>query len=344
MDAFQSYDNTIGFFIGNEVENVAADSVASPYIKRATSDMKAYRQSKGYRNIPIGYAATDSTSLRPMLENYLVCGGNSSDSIEFFGLNAYEWCGDKTYTTSGYSNLNALAQGYPVPIFFSETGCMTVKPRTFADQAAILGPDMDGTWSGAIIYEWIEEVNDYGLISYGPQTDATIFSGNVEQGFTRSGTPTPILPDFTNLQSIWATLTPTGVALSAYATAFSNSGITTPACPTSTPAGWLINGDVPLPTRAKGTGPIPPMSVTSATSAASTSINSVLTTDSYSPSAKRTVSGTATEASETVSPSASSKASSGNRNAVPGAASQGNEVLNMSIGLFAVLMGVVWWL
>lgn len=39
---------------------------------------------------------------------------------------------------------------------FLQTGCNTLKPRTFEDQSAILGPEMMNTWSGAIIYEWIE--------------------------------------------------------------------------------------------------------------------------------------------------------------------------------------------
>lgn len=328
MDAFHSYDNTIGFFVGNEVEDDVGQSLASPYIKVAARDMKAYRQSKGYRNIPIGYSAADIPSLRPVLQDYLVCGGNAADSIDFFGLNAYEWCGDNTYSGSGYANLNAMAQGYPVPIFFSETGCMTIKPRTFGDQEAILGPDMDGTWSGAIIYEWIEEVNDYGLISYGPQLPESVYSGNVEGGFTRSGTPTPVLPDFTNLQSVWATLTPTGIPLSLYK---SNENITTPACPASTPSGWLVNGNVALPTRAKGTGTLVPMSASSEPTTTATAAATI-------------ASSTAVVASETVMPTPSTSASAGNRNFIPRAASGGNEVLNMSLGLLAVLMGFVWWL
>ena len=58
------------------------------------------------------------------------------------GLNAYEWCGDNTIQTSGYSTLNDYAQGYNVPIFFSETGCNTVQPRTFEDQSAIFGSEV----------------------------------------------------------------------------------------------------------------------------------------------------------------------------------------------------------
>lgn len=179
-----------------------------------------------------------------MLQNYLACSNNAADNLDFFSLNAYEWCGsDSSYKISGYSQLQANASGYPIPIFFSETGCNTAPPRTFQDQAAIFGSDMAGTWSGAIIYEWIQEANKYGLISYGPEVAAT--ATNALGGFTRSGTPTPISPDYTNLKNQWATLTPTGVALSDYSA--SASSLKPPPCPTSTANGWVINGDVALP-------------------------------------------------------------------------------------------------
>jgi len=57
--------------------------------------------------------------------------------------------------TSGYELLQNQTEGFPVPIFVSETGCNVPEPRTFEDQAAIFGP-MSGTWSGSIIYEWIQ--------------------------------------------------------------------------------------------------------------------------------------------------------------------------------------------
>lgn len=108
--------------------------------------MKAYRNSKGYRNIPVGYSAADIAELRPMLQDFLTCGGNASDSVDFFALNSYEWCGDVDYNTSGYANLQAGAANFPVPIFFSETGCNTARPRTFEDQAAIFGEEMLNDW------------------------------------------------------------------------------------------------------------------------------------------------------------------------------------------------------
>ncbi|KXT00107.1 hypothetical protein AC578_5815 [Pseudocercospora eumusae] len=243
MDAFHSYDNVAGFFVGNEVLNTGVDSKAAPYVKAAARDMKAYRDKKGYRKIPVGYSATDSAELRPNLQNYLACGDNHADALDFFSLNAYEWCGDSTFTVSGYSALQANASHYNIPIFFSETGCQTVRPRTFGDQAAIFGPEMSGTWSGAIIYEWIEETNDYGLISYGPPADPTATDGGVVAGYTRTGTPTPISPDFENLKSAWAAVSPSGVQESAY-----NPSNSAPACPSFTSGLWNINGAVALPT------------------------------------------------------------------------------------------------
>jgi hypothetical protein len=47
--------------------------------------MKAYRDSKGYRKIPVGYSAADIAELRPMLQNYLTCGNNTEDTVDFFG-------------------------------------------------------------------------------------------------------------------------------------------------------------------------------------------------------------------------------------------------------------------
>jgi 1,3-beta-glucanosyltransferase GAS1 len=303
MDAFASYDNTLGFFVGNEIISLANQSNAAPYIKAAARDMKAYRDSKSYRNIPIGYCAADIASLRPMLQNYLACGGNSSENIDFFGLNAYEWCGDVNFQTSGYSHLNDQAAGYPLPIFFSETGCNTNRPRDFADQAAILGPEMNSVWSGAIIYEWIEEANDYGLISYGPNLTATATGDGIEGGYSRTGTPTPISPDFSNLQAQWKTLTPTGTPSSAY-----SPSLTAPACPSSTAGGWLVDGNVALPT----------LGQVLATAASATS------------SASSTGTATGSSASAT-----STKGSS---------ASGGKEIAGMSAALVAVMIGFMWFL
>ena len=131
---------------------------------------------------------------------------------------------------SGYVNLEQNAEGYSIPIFFSETGC-NVEPRTFADQTAIFGPEMVDTWSGAIIYQWIQVDNDFGIITYG--------GGDQRAG----GTPRPLQPDFGNLQRQWARNNPVGIGEAAYRPSFS-----APPCPAYTKGKWEVKGDVPLPT------------------------------------------------------------------------------------------------
>jgi 1,3-beta-glucanosyltransferase GAS1 len=306
MDNFEKFDNTLGFFVGNEVIALANQSSAAPYIKAAARDMKAYRDAKGYRKIPVGYCAADIAELRPMLQNYLACGTNSSETIDFFGLNAYEWCGNVDFNTSGYSNLNDQAAGYSLPIFFSETGCNKPTPRDFADQSAVLGPLMTDRWSGAIVYEWIEEANNYGLISYGPALAPTATGAVVVGGYTRSGTPTPVLPDFTNLQSQWKSLSPTGTPSSAY-----SPNVTPPACPASTAGGWLVDPSAKLPT-----------------------LNQVLITSAP------TASGTAGAGTG----AGSATASSASATATKGSASGSKEIAGMSAGLVAVMMGFMYWL
>lgn len=83
MDAFHDYDNLLGLFVGNEIIAINNQSLAAPFIKSASRDLKAYRDAKGYRKIPVGYSATDIAELRPYLQDYLTCGGNSSENIDF---------------------------------------------------------------------------------------------------------------------------------------------------------------------------------------------------------------------------------------------------------------------
>ncbi|KAL8923852.1 MAG: hypothetical protein Q9172_002940 [Xanthocarpia lactea] len=303
MDEFQQYDNTALFFVGNEVLTTAEVSNAAPYVKAAVRDMKAYRDSRNYRKIPIGYSAADVPGLRPMLQNYLACGDNDAERAEFYSLNVYEWCGDSSYAESGYSQLQKNAAGYNIPIFVSETGCRISKPRLFTDQAAILGPEMADTWSGAIVYEWIQEENDYGLINYGPKVDPEV-STDALDGFPRSGTPTTVSPDYGNLKSQWATLSPSGVKLSTYS---ASAGITPPACPTSTAGGWIVNGNAPLPSVGQ-------------------TLDSAATASDTTP----TPTGSASQAS--------ASATGG------GTTAGGKEVTGMCLGLLGVMLGFAVWL
>ena len=105
MDAFAKYDNLAGFFVANEVSSsleceLTFEAVtnpagidASPYVKAAVRDTKAYMETmvaKGGRYIPIGYSAADIATIRPMFQDYLACGPISV-AIDFFAINIYEW-------------------------------------------------------------------------------------------------------------------------------------------------------------------------------------------------------------------------------------------------------------
>jgi hypothetical protein len=152
-------------------------------------------------------------------------------------------CGEATYDTSGYVFLQMNASDYNIPIFFSETGCIVEPPRTFDDQAAIFGEKMVGTWSGAIIYEWIQETNMYGLVTYDLNGGTATAAGGADAQYGRSGTPKPINPDFENLSKHWATLSPTGIRADDY-----KPSLTPPPCPDFTSGAWAVSPDAQLPT------------------------------------------------------------------------------------------------
>ncbi|KAF2704688.1 1,3-beta-glucanosyltransferase gel3 precursor [Pleomassaria siparia CBS 279.74] len=304
MDEFHQYDNLAGFFVGNEVLTTKNGSISAPFVKAATRDLKAYRDSKGYRNIPIGYSAADIAELRPTLQNYLSCGSNSSEQIDFYALNAYEWCGDQNFQTSGYQILTNQVLTYNVPIFFSETGCQTVRPRTFEDQTAIYGSQMTPYWSGSIIYEWIEEANNYGLIQYGAKVDPSS-PGAPPDGFPRSGKPTPLQPEWGNLSKVWAAAKPSGVSEAAY-----KPSLTAPACPEMTAGTWNVDGAAALPTLGQ-------TFEAQATNAPTVSSSGAAPT------------GTQAQAS----PSGTS-----------GVGSPAKELRGMGVGLVGVLVGFFWWM
>ncbi|KAF3916317.1 hypothetical protein ABW21_db0203898 [Orbilia brochopaga] len=223
LDAFARYENSVGFWVGNEVITKATGERAVYFIAAAVADIKTHIKDKDYgKPVYIGYASTDNADTRPFVQNYLACDHpgfpNRAASIDFYGVNAYEWCNPyDTFETSGYQRLTGYLSSaqYDIPAFFSEDGCNTNPPRLFEDMYAVYGQNMSDWWSGSIVYEWINEANKYGLVTYGMVEDPSTAIGG--DPYERAGTPTPVSPDFENLKTVWSNvdLSTTNIALTA---------------------------------------------------------------------------------------------------------------------------------
>ncbi|KAK4934902.1 Glycolipid anchored surface protein 4 precursor [Elasticomyces elasticus] len=232
VEDFMQFNNTLGFFSGNEVINEDSVPEVPSYIRAVTRDIKDYISAQSKRSIPVGYSAAD---VRPLLMgtfNYLSCGlsNDTSSKIDFFGLNSYSWCGDATFQSSGYDVLVSDFSNTTIPIFFSEYGCNLVTPRNFSEVPVLYSSQMTPVFSGGLIYEYSEEVNNYGLV-------------NLNDNGTVS-----ILADYNNLQARYDALDVTTLE-QANVTATS---LTAPTCNVNLLAGSNFTDSFDLPARPSG--------------------------------------------------------------------------------------------
>lgn len=177
IEAMAPFPNTIGFFAGNEVINQNSTTDAASYVRAVVRDMKEYIANNIARSVPVGYSAADVSTLLEDTYNYFACSlsGSPYSKIDFFGLNDYEWCGDSSFTQSGYDNLVTMFGETSIPVFFSEYGCNAVEPRTFTNVPVLYGPEMS-VLSGGLVYEYSQDVNNYGLVVINSSSELTLIS------------------------------------------------------------------------------------------------------------------------------------------------------------------------
>lgn len=168
VNEFSTYNNTLAFFAGNEIINDKQSALNSPtYVKAVIRDMKHFMKIHSGRQIPIGYSAADDLAYRISLAEYFECyEGDPSETVDFYGVNTYQWCGEQTFQSSGYNVLVKDYASFTKPIFFSEYGCNEITPRRFNEVPAIYSSQMTHVFSGGLVYEFAQEPNNYGLVDY----------------------------------------------------------------------------------------------------------------------------------------------------------------------------------
>ncbi|KAK3370021.1 Glucanosyltransferase-domain-containing protein [Podospora didyma] len=226
VDSLSKYSNVIGFFAGNEVTNNASNTDASAYVKAAVRDTKSYIKSKSTRWLGVGYAANDDPKIRAEIAHYFNCG-NQTEAIDYWGYNIYEWCGQNTFTGSGYSKQVDFFKNYSVPVFFAEYGCNDLpnkaESRIWEETTALYSDDMTGVVSGGIVYMYFQEENNYGLVSV-------------------SGSSASVLNNYKTLSSVIATVKPSSTSSAAY-----TPSNTPQACP-AVGSDWKVKGGALPPT------------------------------------------------------------------------------------------------
>ncbi|KAK8068140.1 glycoside hydrolase family 72 protein [Apiospora saccharicola] len=132
IDAFARYSNVLAFSVGAELISYSQYGRAAPFVKAAVSDIKAFRDDRGYRRIPIAYSDRDMGA-----------------------------CGDYI----GYIFDQFAAS--EIPIVISEVICTEDgENRNFTEVQTFLSTNYSDVFSGAMLYDWTNDTFDWGVVHY----------------------------------------------------------------------------------------------------------------------------------------------------------------------------------
>ncbi|KAJ6552619.1 1,3-beta-glucanosyltransferase [Mycena vulgaris] len=228
IGAFKKYDNILAYNIGNEVMSPTATQ-AAPFIMAAARDIRAYLNSISSSAL-VGYAAIDGPAqFVDSTADFLACdrsANSATSSIDIFGLNNYEWCGDAANTT--FSGLNSRFADYDVAAYFSEFGSENCNPtpRLWTEISTMFSAPMTGVWSGGLAFSY------FGAISEGHEFGMAVVSADNSSITTNA--------DFDNLAAKYNGVTFVNSPTKASATVPAPT-----ACPTTDAALWPVSDTLP---------------------------------------------------------------------------------------------------
>lgn len=184
ITTFNKYDNVLAYTIANEVVTTNANTAAAPFVKAAARDIKAYLRGIG-SNALVAYAATDGdAAFRNSMAHYMSCG-EESVTVDMYGLNNYEWCGDQNLNSSNWNAITAGFSDIPVVTFMSEFGCITSPPRLWTEVAALYAPPVSDVFSGGLAFSYFPTQDGYGMVTFSGANGATV---DTSSDFTRLAT------------------------------------------------------------------------------------------------------------------------------------------------------------
>ncbi|KAJ7466796.1 1,3-beta-glucanosyltransferase [Mycena galericulata] len=228
IDAFEKYDNVLAYNIGNEAITPSATQSA-PFIMAAARDIRAYLNSISSSAL-VAYASIDGSSdFVDNVADFLACDRSADSptaSIDLFGLNNYEWCGNASITT--FDGLNSRFADYGVAAYFSEFGSenCSPNPRVWTEIPVMFNSSMTDVWSGGCAFSYFPDISrghQFGMAT--PSADNSTISTNA---------------DFDNLAAQFNAVTFVNSPAKASVTTIAPA-----ACPTANASAWPVSETLP---------------------------------------------------------------------------------------------------